>query len=239
MINFDFSGKRAVIFGGSRGIGKGVVEKLTEAGAETIYAARKPMDIRTKAKYYQVDLNSESQISDLFNNVDLIGSIDIVVNTAAINYCKTIDQISIEEWNEVERVNLRAAFLICKEASARMKNQRSGKIVNVSSIAGIHRSIVSGIHYVSTKAGLIGLTKQLAFELAEYNVNVNAVCPSQTSTDMLKESMTDSELKKLADSIPLKRIATIEEQVYPILFLCSSLSSYITGAVINVNGGQI
>ena len=239
MINFDFSGKRAVVVGGSRGIGRGVVEMLVEAGAETIYASRKPMEIRTSAKYCPVDLNFESQISELFNSIDLKGDLDIVVNTAAINFCKTIDQISSEEWGEVERINLKAAFLICKEASVRMKKKRSGKIVNVSSIAGIHRSLVSGIHYVSTKAGLIGLTKQLAFELAEYNINVNVVCPSQTSTDMLKESMTDSELKKLADSIPLRRIATIEEQVYPILFLCSSLSSYITGAVINVNGGQI
>ena len=120
-----------------------------------------------------------------------------------------------------------------------MKKQRYGKIVNISSIAGRHRSIVSGIHYVSTKAGLIGLTKQLAYELGIYNVNVNVVCPSQTMSDMLRESMSSDEIEALAENIPLRRIATIDEQVGPILFLCSDLSTYMTGAVVDVNGGQI
>ena len=109
----------------------------------------------------------------------------------------------------------------------------------MSSIAGHHRSLVSGVHYVSTKAGLIGLTKQLAYELGPYNVNVNVVCPSQTMSDMLKESMSEKEQQSLANNIPLRRIANIEDQVGPILFLCSSLSSYITGAIIDVNGGQL
>ena len=120
-----------------------------------------------------------------------------------------------------------------------MKKQKYGRIVNVSSIAGRHRSLVSGIHYVSTKAGLIGLTRQLAYELGQYNVNVNVVCPSQTMSDMLSESMSNNEIAALAENIPLRRIATINEQVGPILFLCSDLSAYMTGAVIDVNGGQI
>ena len=120
-----------------------------------------------------------------------------------------------------------------------MKVQKYGKIVNVSSIAGRHRSIVSGVHYVSTKSGLIGLTRQMAYELAKYNVNVNVVCPSQTMSDMLRESMSDDEIEILSKNIPLRRIATIDEQVGPILFLCSDLSSYMTGAVVDVNGGQL
>ena len=114
-----------------------------------------------------------------------------------------------------------------------------GKIVNVSSIAGRNRSIVSGAHYTSSKAAIIGLTRQLAFEFGERNINVNVVCPSQTLTDMLKDSMTDEQLKELAQNIPLKRIANVNEQVYPIMFLCSEEASYITGAVIDVNGGQL
>ena len=136
-------------------------------------------------------------------------------------------------------VNLRAAFLICREAAKRMKQKERGSIINVSSIAGRHRSPVSGVHYVSSKAGIIGLTKQLAFELGPHGVNVNVVCPSQTMTDMLMQSMTDEQRKSLADSIPLKRIATVAEQVGPILFLCSDAAAYITGAVIDVNGGQV
>jgi len=117
--------------------------------------------------------------------------------------------------------------------------QNGGKIVNVSSIAGRHRSLVSGIHYVSSKSGIIGLTRQIAFEVANRGINVNCVCPSQTLTDMLKESMTENELEKLTHSIPLKRLASIEDQVNPIMFLCSQESSYITGAILDVNGGQL
>jgi NAD(P)-dependent dehydrogenase (short-subunit alcohol dehydrogenase family) len=239
MINFDFTDKRILVVGGSRGIGKGVVENLILLGAEVLYAARNPFLEEKNAKFIEVDLNYESQIIDMFSEIDKGGGIDAVVNTAAINYCKKFDEISTDEWDKVERINLRAAFILCKHASIRMKGQKYGKIVNVSSIAGRHRSLVSGVHYVSTKAGLIGLTKQLAYELGPYNVNVNVVCPSQTMSDMLKESMSDNELKVLADNIPLRRISAIDEQVGPILFLCSELSSYMTGAVIDVNGGQI
>ena len=116
---------------------------------------------------------------------------------------------------------------------------RGSKIVNVSSIAGRHRSLVSGVHYVSSKAGIIGLTRQLAYELGSRNININVVCPSQTMTDMLKKSMSEKELKNLSEKIPLKRIASVKEQVYPVMFLCSEETSYITGAVLDINGGQI
>jgi NAD(P)-dependent dehydrogenase (short-subunit alcohol dehydrogenase family) len=239
MINIDFTGKRILVVGGNRGIGRGVVENLILLGAEVFYASRHPFLGEKKAKFIKVDLNYESQIMNLFSELDKFGEIDVMINTAAINYCKKFDEISVDEWDEVERVNLRAAFILCKYASIRMKRQKHGKIVNVSSIAGRHRSLVSGLHYVSTKAGLIGLTKQLAYELGPHNVNVNVVCPSQTITDMLEDSMSANELKLLADNIPLRRIASINEQVGPILFLCSELSSYMTGSVVDVNGGQI
>ena len=239
MINFAFSGKRALIVGGSRGIGRGVVENLVMLGAETFYASRKPIPEEKGAKFIAVDINEENQIIDLFNEIDKSGSLDIVVNTAAINFCKNFDEISAKEWDMVNRVNLRAAFLLCQQASIRMKKQKYGKIVNVSSIAGRHRSLVSGAHYVSTKSGLIGLTKQLAYEVGPYNINVNVVCPSQTMSDMLIQSMSNKSIKELSDNIPLRRIATIENQVGPILFLCSELSSYMTGSIVDVNGGQI
>ena len=239
MISFDFSGKRTLVVGGSRGIGKGVVENLVLQGAETFYAARKPFIDEKGANFIQVDVNNENEIIRLFKKIDKGGKIDIVVNTVAINFCKKFDEISIDEWDKVERVNLRASFIVCQQASIRMKRQQYGKIVNTSSIAGRYRSLVSGVHYVSTKAGLIGLTRQLAYELGPYNVNINVVCPSQTMSDMLRESMTNKEIEDLSRNIPLRRIATIDEQVWPILFLCSDLSSYMTGSVVDVNGGQI
>ena len=120
-----------------------------------------------------------------------------------------------------------------------MRMQKSGSIVNVSSIAGRHRSIVSGVHYVSSKSGLIGLTKQLAFENSDYNIRVNVVCPSQTLTEMLKKTMNQKEVRQLSKNIPLKRIANVQEQVWPIMFISSDAASYITGSVIDVNGGII
>jgi 3-oxoacyl-[acyl-carrier protein] reductase len=238
MTKYDFNGKRALVIGGSRGIGKGVVEALISFGADVFYASRNPSkDI--DAQFISVDLHSEDQIVSLFSELKEYGQIDFVINTAAINFCKKIDEIDILEWDEVLKINLRASFLICQQASILMKKQRSGKIVNVSSIAGRSKSIVSGIHYVSSKSGLIGLTRQLAYELGPYNINVNVVCPSQTLSDMLNKSMSKDQLSLLASNIPLRRIATVEDQVGPILFLCSESSKYITGSVIDVNGGQL
>ena len=113
------------------------------------------------------------------------------------------------------------------------------RIVNVSSIAGRNKSVVSGVHYTSSKAGLIGLTRQLAHELGEKGININCVCPSQTITPMLRQSMNDEQINELTKSIPLGRLASVEDQVGPIIFLCSSLSNYLTGSIIDVNGGQL
>ena len=114
--------------------------------------------------------------------------------------------------------NLRSFFLICKHAVSLMRLSGKGRIVNVSSIAGRHKSIVSGVHYTSSKYGIIGLTKQLAQEVSQHNILVNCVCPSQTMTNMLAESMSDSQLEYLGSKIPVRRIATVTEQAMPILF---------------------
>ena len=113
-------------------------------------------------------------------------NLDILINATGINYAKLNNKISFKEWKEVLDVNLSSYFYICKLALKIMR-KKAGKIVNVSSIAGRHRSVISGAHYVSSKSGIIGLTKQLAFESAKYNININVVCPSQTKTEMLKK----------------------------------------------------
>ena len=128
--------------------------------------------------------------------------------------------------------------MICKSAIQIMKKKNGGRIVNVSSIAGRSKSVVSGVHYTSSKYGVIGLTKQLSNEVSKYNILVNCLCPSQTKTEMLVDSMNKSQLNKLLNSIPINRIAETEEQALPILFLCSDAASYISGATIDVNGGQ-
>ena len=222
-IKWDFSDKVVLVVGDTRGIGKSVVDKFIYAGADVFGINSSNCDISNK-----------EEIDTYFDDLE---SVDILVNVAAINYAKKIENISFEEWDEVLNTNLRSYFYITKKVLEIMPD--GGKIVNVSSIAGRHRSIVSGVHYTSSKAGIIGLTKQIAYEVGKRNINVNCVCPSQTLTDMFRNTLTTKKAKKLESTIPLGRIAKIEEQVYPIMFLCSDESSYITGTTLDINGGQL
>ena len=173
-IKWDFSGKVVLVVGDTRGIGKSVVEKFSLSGADVF-----------GINSLNCDISNKKDIDIYFEDLE---SVDILVNVAAINYTKTIENISFEEWDKVLNVNLRGYFYITKKVLEIMSD--GGKIVNVSSIAGRHRSLVSGVHYTSSKAGIIGLTKQIAYEVGSRNINVNCVCPSQTLTDMLKKSMT-------------------------------------------------
>mgnify|MGYP003128446352 FL=1 len=223
MNNYDFSGLQAVVVGDTRGIGKGISDALKECGADVF-------GINTS----NCDISKKEDIDKWFADFE---SIDILVNVAAINYCKKIEDIDFDEWTKVLDVNLRGYYYVIKKTLEIMPNQ--GRIVNVSSIAGRHRSYVSGVHYTASKAGVIGLTKQVAFEVAPRGITVNAVCPSQTKTDMLENSMTKEQITELGKTIPLKRVAEIYEVVEPIMFLCSDGASYITGTTLDINGGQL
>lgn len=220
---YDFGGLQAVVVGDTRGIGKGVSDALKECGADVF-------GINTS----NCDISKKEDIDKWFSDFE---SVDILVNVAAINYSNKIEDVSFDEWDEVLDVNLRGYYYIIKKTLDIMPD--GGKIVNVSSIAGRHRSYTSGVHYTASKAGIIGLTKQVAFEVAGRGINVNAVCPSQTKTDMLLKTVTEEEIKKLEEVIPMGRLAEIDEVVNPIVFLCSDGASYITGTTIDINGGQL
>lgn len=223
-MKIDFSNKKVVVVGSSKGIGKGVFDSFKSLGAEVIGISRSN----------GVDISNKIEIDLFFENIK---SIDFLINVAGINYCKKIQDIEFSEWNDVINTNLSSFFYIIKKSIPLMKS--GGRIVNVSSIAGRNKSIVSGVHYTSSKAGIIGLTRQLAHELGPKGINVNCTCPSQTLTPMLAESMSDNQISKLSSTIPLKRIASVDEQVGPIIFLCSQLSNYLNGCIIDVNGGQL
>ena len=215
--------KVVVIVGGSKGIGEGLYNAFIDRDCVVHSISRKNCDI-----------TSPDQIDSYFDRLD---KVDILINNAAINYCKPIEEISLNEWNGVIDTNLTSYFYIIKKCLPKM--DRGSKIVNVSSIAGRSKSLVSGVHYTSSKAGLIGLTRQLAQELGPKGININCVCPSQTLTPMLKRSMTDAQLSDLESNIPLRRVAQVSEIVKPILFLCSGDASYIHGACLDINGGQL
>ena len=215
--------KVVVIVGGSKGIGKGLYDAFIDKDCIVHSISRKNCDI-----------TDPDQINSYFNKLD---KVDILINNAAINYCKPIEEISLNEWSSVIDTNLTSFFYIIKKCLPLMK--RGSKIVNVSSIAGRSKNLVSGVHYTSSKAGLIGLTRQLAQELGPKGININCVCPSQTLTPMLEQSMTTRQIDKLSKDIPLRRVAQIDEIVKPILFLCSDDASYVHGACLDINGGQL
>ena len=215
--------KVVVIVGGSKGIGKGLYDAFIDKDCIVYSISRKNCDI-----------TDSDQVDSYFSKLD---KVDILINNAAINYCKPIEEITLNEWNGVIDTNLTSFFFIIKTCLPLMK--KGSKIVNVSSIAGRSKSLVSGVHYTSSKAGLIGLTRQLAQELGPKGININCVCPSQTLTPMLKRSMTGLQLNALENNIPLRRVAQVSEVVKPILFLCSDDASYIHGACLDVNGGQL
>jgi len=234
-IDFNFLGKAALVFGGSKGIGKEVCRQFSSAGAMVYNASRTPSNLEF-VKDLECDISNIQDIIKVFSGFD---DMDFVINVAGTNLCDTIENISVPEWDRVMDVNLKSFFVICRESVRLMKKQNYGRIVNVSSIAGRNKSIVSGVHYTSSKYGIIGLTKQLANEVSKHNILVNCVCPSQTMTEMLSESMSEEAIAELEAKIPIRRIATTTEQAMPILFLCSSGASYITGTALDINGGQL
>ncbi len=234
-VSFDFTGKVVVVTGGSRGIGLEVVKSFLNSGAVVYCLSRTDPKIEG-CHHIGCNLRNELSIKLAFKSIE---SVDFLINVAGTNLCCPIEDIDGDEWDRVMSTNLKSFYYTSKLAVEKMKKKNFGRIVNVSSIAGRNKSIVSGVHYTSSKYGIIGLTKQLSNEVSKHNILVNCVCPSQTMTEMLEESMTPNQIKDLEKNIPVRRIATTKEQSLPILFLCSSAASYIAGAAIDINGGQL
>jgi 3-oxoacyl-[acyl-carrier protein] reductase len=165
------------------------------------------------------------------------GGVDILVNNAGIiSYKRGIRALSLEEWNQVLTVNLTGTFLVCRELMEGMKARRSGKIINFSSLAARVGGIEVGLHYSVSKAGLIGLTKTLAKEGGPFGINVNAVAPGFIMTEPVKKQLAGREDEYIAQ-IPLRRLGEPKDVANAVLFLASPLSDYITGIVLDINGG--
>lgn len=167
------------------------------------------------------------------------GRMDVLVNAAGILRSGAIEQIDGNAWNEMLAHNLTNAFFCCRFAVEVMKRQGGGSIVNVSSLAGRFRSGLGGVHYAASKAAVIGLTRQLAYEVAPCKIRVNAVCPGPTMTPMLAGNLKEKQKDPatISQIVPLGYVSHPKEQAQAILFLASQESSYMTGAIIDVNGG--
>ncbi len=241
----ELKGKNAVVTGGSRGIGREICRALANAGANVAFlyagngaAADETLAIIKSAGVsgfsYRCDVSDPGAVKETFKSAlaDL-GGVDILVNNAGITRDKLAMMMSEDDFDRVVDVNLSGAFYCTKAVIPTMVKKRSGKIINITSVSGIMGN-AGQANYSASKAGLIGLTKSTARELAPRNITCNAVAPGFVETDMTAALRENNEL---AGSIPLKRFAKPEEVAGVVLFLASSAADYITGEVIRVDGG--
>jgi 3-oxoacyl-[acyl-carrier protein] reductase len=237
----------ALVTGASRGIGKACALELAKAGAKVALAARQTdkleevaSEIRAaggEAFVASIDLSSQSSIKESIGKVSKeFGRIDILVNNAGMTKDGHALRMKADDWNLVLQTNLTGAFFCIQQVISPMMRERWGRIVNISSVVG-EAGNAGQVNYVASKAGLIGITKSLAQELGSRNITVNAVAPGFIETDMTSV-LKDEHKVKITESIPLGRIGTAQEVAAAVRFLCSEEASYITGNVIDVNGGM-
>jgi len=248
----ELKGKIALVTGSSRGIGSCIALKLAEQGANVVVnylsnhdAAKKIVnEIRVLGRdsiSVQADVSKINEVKKLFQEtIKYFGTLDILVNNAGTTSPTMVEDMPEEEWKRVIDVNLTAVFLCCKEAIKVMKPRKKGKIVNISSVAGLKMAYFSGAHYTASKYGVNGFTRHLAYELAPYGVNVNAVCPGATSTSLLLETSQSHVIEKMEkEFIPTGRLTTPEELADAVLFLVSERTNSIVGITLPVDGGSI
>jgi NAD(P)-dependent dehydrogenase (short-subunit alcohol dehydrogenase family) len=243
----DFIGRVAIITGAARGLGRAAAARLYERGASVAVNVRG--EERAEKAAREIGDGVLAVPGDVAvagvpeaiveRTLERYGRIDILVNNAALPLTTRFEQISAEEWRKALDVNLTAPFLLMQAVLPAMKRQQYGRIVNISSTAGRMVSTLGGAHYTTSKTGLLGLTRAAAKELGRYGITVNAVCPGMIDTELTRESASPEVLDRLAQSYPVPRLGTSQEVADLICFAASERAGYITGASLDINGGDL
>lgn len=247
MISIDLSGKIALVTGGGQGLGQATARLLHEAGATVVVnyldddtgtararAVQTVTPFGNRGLAVAADVRSRSDLQALMQQIqEHFGALDLLINNAAILRDRTLKNLSDEDWDAVMETNLSAVFRVCQSALPLIRD--GGRIVNLASISAVI-GFFGQANYAAAKAGIIGLTKVLSKELAGRGINVNAVAPGVVLTEM-GQSIPESARSRMLEQIPLQRFGNPAEIASTILFLCSPLSSYITGQTLHVNGG--
>jgi 3-oxoacyl-[acyl-carrier protein] reductase len=246
-IQVDLSGQVALVTGASRGIGKGIALALARSGAQVACVARSVDKLKEtvaeitaaggKADVFACDVTNGEAVTKLVDDLaENWKRLDILVNNAGITRDTLIPRMSDEQWDEVINTNLRGAFLFTRAATRVMMSQRYGRIINISSVSGLMGNPGQS-NYSASKAGLIGMTRTVARELAGRKVTVNAVAPGFIESEMTA-ALGDSIMTEVKTRIPAKRIGTVAEVAEAVLFLASKAAGYITGQVLTIDGGM-
>jgi 3-oxoacyl-[acyl-carrier protein] reductase len=248
MIDLALQSKKALVTGGGRGIGRQIALRLAEAGCDVAVSdidldaanatAADIGKLGVASLALKADVSLASEVEGMFKSfLEVFGTIDLLVNNAGITRDTLIVRMKETDWDLVLNVNLKSAFLCCREAARPMMKARCGKIVNIASVVGMYGN-AGQVNYSASKAGLIGLTQTLAKEFASRNIRVNAVAPGFIRTAMT-DKLSDAEKAKITDNIILSRMGEADDVANAVLFLSSSLSDYITGQVVVVDGGLV
>ena len=224
---FDFENKTALVTGGSRGIGKQIVNDLTSLGANV-----------TSINSKDFDLSKQEGLSKLTNYIETFPKIDILINNAGINFNQNIDDLSEDKYDNLMSVNNKAPFFITKAVSKLMKKNQYGRIVNIASISG-NRVRSGRTAYSASKAALIAFTKVLSAELAPYGILCNSVSPGFTLTEMTTTMLSSEEIEKHIAQVPLGRLGSVDDVSSAVVYLSSNLNNFITGQDLVVDGGFI
>lgn len=248
---FQLTGRVAVVTGGSRGIGRAVVDRLAEMGSHVVVnyladgraAEVAVAAVRSKgvdAIAVQADVSNLAEAEGLIRTtIERFKRLDVLVCNAGIWKGAAVDKMPEELWDKTMDINLKGTWAVCRAAIPLMRKQRFGRIVIVSSTAG-QRGEANVSNYAASKGGQIAFTKSLASELGTFGINVNAVAPGWVDTDMTGETLAEDENRRaITQTIPVGKIATADDIACPIVFLCTDWARHITGEVLNVNGGSV